>query len=296
MAAVAYFPGTAMTGLRAGAAQAALEHGQALAFPRLAFPLDEAERRLIASGAAAAQKGGGKNISFSPAAGALKGAALPPPEQAQLAAMMARFSGFAEALVLAIAPAYRPGLERGRASFRPVEVACRASSWRKDDQRLHVDAFPSTPARGRRLLRVFANVDQHGTPRRWRLCTDFEGQAAHFLPRLPSFRIPGLAGVLALSGITKSRRTRYDELMLGLHDAAKRDRAWQESAPAEVVDFRPGEVWVVFTDQLFHAALSGRNALEQTFYLAPHVLAAPETAPLAVLSRLTGQAERRLLS
>ena len=32
-------------------------------------------------------------------------------------------------------------------------------SWRKDDSRLHVDAFPSRPNRGERILRVFCNVN-----------------------------------------------------------------------------------------------------------------------------------------
>jgi hypothetical protein len=298
MAVVVHFAGDTLAEVRANAAQAgfALEHDQVPVFAQFGFPLTAAERALIAAYEdGTVLEGSAKNISFSPAGG-LKGANLAPSEQALLAAMMERFGAFAEALVLAIAPGYQAGLERGRTSFRPVDVAGRTSSWRKDDKRLHVDAFPSTPVQGRRLLRVFANVDQGGRPRRWRVSGDFAGQAAKFLPRLRRFRVPGAAGFMALTGLTKSRRTRYDELMLGLHDEAKRDLGWQASVPSETVDFLPGQVWVVFSDQVFHAALAGRNMLEQTFYLAPSALMAPETSPLSVLSRLTGQAERRLLA
>ena len=101
--------------------------------------------------------------------------------------------------------------------------------------------------------------------------------------------MPGAAGLMALTGITKTRRSLYDQTMLGLHDAAKRDMVWQDNAPAEEVDFWPGQVWMVFTDQIPHAAVSGRNALEQTFYVEPGVLGNPEQAPLAVLSRLRGR-------
>jgi hypothetical protein len=164
----------------------------------------------------------------------------------------------------------------------------RETSWRKDDRRRHVDAFPSTPTGGARILRVFLNVDQGGMPRCWRAGPDFEAYASTFLPRL-SRPVPGMASLLALLGITKSRRTAYDQLMLGLHDAAKRDTAWQETTPALEVEFSPGQVWMCFTDQIPHAAVSGRNALEQSFYIGPDALVAPAQSPLGVLTRLTGR-------
>ena len=54
-------------------------------------------------------------------------------------------------------------------------------------------------------------------------------------------------------------------------------------------DFAPGTTWVVFSDQVLHAAMGGRHMLEQTFYLPPAGLRHPETSPLAVLERLTGR-------
>lgn len=44
---------------------------------------------------------------------------------------------------------------------------------RADDRRLHVDAFPTRPNYGERILRVFANVNPAGVPRAWRVGEPF---------------------------------------------------------------------------------------------------------------------------
>jgi hypothetical protein len=264
----------------------ALESGAVLSFPRLRFALGDAEQALVR---AAGTDGSSKNISLDPATGVCKGSTLQGEAHERLAAMLERFGQSAMRLILGLSPVYESGLTRGRTSFRPVEIAGRQSSWRQDDKRLHVDAFPTRPLRGRRILRVFANIDLDGTPRHWRVGPDFETLATRFLPGLPR-ELPGQARLLKLLGVTKTQRSRYDEIMLFLHDAAKRDMAWQRQAGAVDVDFTAGTAWAVYTDQVPHAALSGRNALEQTFYIEPHVLTRPEAAPLAVLERLCGRA------
>ncbi len=77
--------------------------------------------------------------------------------------------------------------------------------------------------------------------------------------------------------------------MLGLHDAAKLDGAYQRTAPRRAESFAAGSSWVVFTDSTVHAAMRGRYALEQTFYLPLSAMVAPEAAPLRILERLTGR-------
>ena len=268
----------------------ALEGGAVLLFPAFPFVLLPGEAALISAGQAA---GTAKNISYDPAKDALKGTGLEGAERDCLAGMMRRYGEFTGALVRTVLPAYASGLTRARTSFRPVEVEGRARSWRQDDTRRHVDAFPTSPVQGRRILRVFANVDQGGTPRRWRVGPDFEAYAREFWPiREP---LPGAASLRHLLGLTKTKRSHYDEAMLALHDAAKRDTGWQNSSPAEEISFLPGQVWMVFTDQVAHAALSGRNALEQTFLVEPECMLLPERAPLGVLSRLAGRDMRRPL-
>ncbi len=262
---------------------ARLERGGLLLFRNLTFPLSPEDRDLIQTRRSA---GRAKNISCD-AAGQLRGSSLEGPAREQLAGMMTRYAMFAETLVRTVAPQYRRGLRRGRTSFRPAEVRGRMTSWRKDDTKRHVDAFPAAPTQGARILRVFCNVDQQGAERVWRVGPDFEQYARRFMPARTRL-LPGVASLMSLAGITKTRRTRYDQAMLALHDASKRDLGWQASEPATEIRFSPGDVWMVFTDQIPHAAISGRNALEQTFLVAPERVTEPAHSPLAVLSRLTG--------
>lgn len=265
-------------------AVAGLEAGRVLFLPRLPFILTEAEQRLVAEASTADSEGGAKNVSYEPSSGACKAGPLSEPLAEGLKAPLARFCRQAAALIEGLAPAYAPGLEVGRASFRPVEVEGRSLSWRKDDRRLHVDAFPSRPLRGRRILRVFSNVDPSGGCRRWLLGEPFEDHLGRFRHRLRSPDPVG-AWVRQRLGLTHGRQSAYDQLMLGLHDAAKRDSDYQSLSGALTHDFPAGSSWIVYTDQTPHAAIRGRCAFEQTFYVQPEVLLDPQSAPLAVLER-----------
>jgi hypothetical protein len=185
-------------------------------------------------------------------------------------------------------PRYAPSIECARASYRPVEIAGRDYSPLKDDRLLHVDAFPSTPTRGRRILRFFSNVNPSGEPRVWHIGEPFETYQRRFLPALPR-PVPPVAWVLQAVGATRGRRSAYDQLMLGLHDSAKRDAMFQQSAAREEAAFPAGSSWLCFTDQVVHAALAGQYALEQTFYLGVDAMAEPERSPLRTLERDIGR-------
>ena len=268
------------------AAQAALERGEVVALPTHGFSLQPGERFLLDP---TVSDGRSKNVGFDPRTGRLSGTALDGDRRAILVEMMSRFADFAQALPTALAPAYADALRLGKTSFRPCAIEGRALSPRKDDRRLHVDAFPSQPVQGRRILRVFANVDPEGRPRVWNVGEPFEAFAAGFLARARP-AAPGSGMLLQRLGLTKGRRTAYDQLMLQLHDRAKEDEAWQASAPRQQVRFAAGSSWIVFTDATLHAALTGQHALEQTFLLPLEAMAAPDQAPLRVLERMTGRA------
>ncbi len=269
--------------------EARLECGDVLCFPRLAFALDDAERRFLDPCWA---DGKAKNISLRWPSGRerpeMRGAVGSDPDLASLQSMISRYADRSEALALRLFPHYRGRLRRGNTTFRPVGVEGRETSWRKDDSRLHVDAFPSNPMHGTRLLRVFCNVNPHGEARRWRVGEPFEAHAQRFLPTLrPPW--PGTAWLLEQTGITKQRRTEYDHLMLQLHDRAKADAGFQRDSPQVAVGFAPGTTWVVFSDQVPHAAMGGQYLLEQTFLLAASDQQDPARSPLRTLERLTGR-------
>ena len=186
-------------------------------------------------------------------------------------------------------PAYAGRLEMGNTSFRPMEAAGRAQSWRHDDSRLHTDAFPSKPTHGMRILRAFCNVNPAGRPRQWRVGEPFADMAARFLPRLPPYR-PWRAGALNILGITKSRRSEYDHLMLHLHDAQKADLSYQQNVPQMAMPFAAGSTWICFSDQVLHAVMGGQHLLEQTLHLPISALGDPALSPLGVLEKMRGRA------
>jgi hypothetical protein len=229
-----------------------------------------------------------KNISYDPAAGAIKGARGNASDLEDLRRLIERFHQQALGLIQHLLPRYTPQLRLARASFRPMPVAGRATSWRKDDSRLHVDAFPSRPNRGERILRVFANVNPRGEPRIWRVGEPFGDLAGRFLPKIPR-PAPGAAALLHALGITKAPRSEYDHTMLQLHDRMKADAGYQRSAPQQTMPFPPDSVWICFSDQTSHAAMGGQYLFEQTLHLPVEGLYDPASAPLRVLEQLRGR-------
>jgi hypothetical protein len=202
-----------------------------------------------------------------------------------LADVMARFSRDAERLLQTLLPSYRHHLTRARASFRPAEVAGRRTSWRKDDTRLHVDAFPASPVQGRRIIRVFSNVNPAGRARTWRVGPEFAEVARRFAATLsPPF--PGTPLLLRALRVTKSLRSPYDAMMLQLHDAMKGDADFQQTAPQEQVEFSAGSTWIAFTDQVSLAALAGQYQFEQSFLLPVHAMQDPSRSPLRILEQI----------
>ena len=258
-----------------------VEAGHVLQFPNLPFALEKDEQRFLDP---SWSDGRSKNISLRGAT-ELRGAQGGKDDLAALQAMIRRFAANAQALVDRMFPQYRGKLRAGNASLRPFAVEGRESSWRKDDTRLHVDAFPSNPTQGVRLLRVFTNLNPVGRPRIWRVGEPFADFANRFSPRLRR-PLPASSFLLHALHITKSRRTPYDHAMLQLHDLAKADLEFQSASPQQEVAFAPGTTWVVFSDQVLHAVMAGQHMMEQTFYLRPTDQLAPETSPLRVLESL----------
>ncbi|MGA2952185.1 MAG: Kdo hydroxylase family protein [Caulobacteraceae bacterium] len=231
--------------------------------------------------------GKAKNISLAPGQ-RVRGTSADAAEAERVEGLLARFRDWARELIVTRAPSYAKFLETGRTSYRPRGIDDAPISARKDDRRLHVDAFASQPTGGKRILRVFSNINPVGESRLWRVGEPFEDYARRWAGKAHS-PLPGEAWLLETVGLTKARRTPYDALMLQLHDAAKLDADYQASAPRREVAFPPGATWIVYTDSVVHAAIAGRYALEQTFYLPLSAMAAPEASPARILERITGR-------
>lgn len=263
---------------------AALEAGKVLYFPHLAFQPSEAERRFLTP---EVRDPKARNISLD-AHGKLKGAAGDAAAQSDLAAMIARFRAQAQTLIDAILPRYSAALRLAPTSYRPMQVETRTQSWRADDRRLHVDAFPTRPNYGERILRVFTNLNPDGAPRVWRVGEPFEQVARRFLPRAKPYRRWRAKALNALH-VTKALRSEYDHLMLQLHDGMKSDLEYQRSAAQVTMPFSAGSAWICFSDQTSHAVMSGQYMMEQTLHLPLDRLYDPDSSPLSILTRLTGR-------
>lgn len=264
---------------------AAVESGKVLYFPQLAFALSDQEKTLLRPDVRDPKS---RNISLN-VDGTLKGAAGDEATQRQVAEMIGRFREQAVSLITRLFPQYAQVMRLAPTSYRPMQVETRAQSWRADDRRMHVDAFPSRPNHGERILRVFANVNPEGAPRVWRVGEPFEDVARKFLPRAKPY-VRWQARALRALHVTKSLRSEYDHLMLQLHDGMKGDPAYQQDAPQERVEFAAGSTWICFSDQAVHAVMSGQYMLEQTLFLPPGTEYDPDASPLAILTRMKGHA------
>src|SRR5262249_2242743 len=144
---------------------------------------------------------------------------------------------------------------------------------------LHVDAFPTRPTNGSRILRVFTNVNTTAS-RRWVTTETFDALAPRFANDAGLAAVAGRGRSLraragrairrrgGLVGVSRDERSPYDRFMLGFHHYLKANAAFQSSCPKSRWEFPPSSTWVVFTDMVPHAVESGRFALEQT-YIVP---------------------------
>jgi hypothetical protein len=261
----------------------AVEDGKVLYFPQLAFELGGDERGLLRPELLSQ---GVRNISWDAQRG-LKGVAGDDKAQAMVTELVSRFALQARQLVGQLFPAYAPHLRAAPTSLRPKSVSHRKQSVRADDRRLHVDAFPSRPNYGERILRVFANINPHGQARVWRVGEPFEDVARRFVPQAKPYSRWQARALNALH-VTKSLRSEYDHLMLQIHDRMKADEAYQRNCPQVTMNFPPGSAWVCFSDQTVHAAMAGQYMMEQTFHLPAAKQYNDKVSPLAILSRLAG--------
>jgi len=261
-----------------------LEQGAVLYFPKLNFRFAPGEERFLDS---RWSDGKSKNINLRADDRAVRGAVGGAQDLADLHALIRRYAESGETLIRTLFPEYAPYMTRAGTSLRPSEIAGRPVSWRKDDTRLHVDAFPSNPMQGKRLLRVFHNIDP-AAPRVWRVGEPFADFAARFVPKTHGMW-PGQAWLMKQLHITKRTRSEYDHRMLQLHDLAKADLDYQKNVPQQEFQFPPGATWIVFSDQALHAAMRGRAMMEQTIYLDPKAISDHTHSPEAVLSRMLGK-------
>jgi hypothetical protein len=182
------------------------------------------------------------------------------------------------------------------ASFRPEEENGRDLSLHKRNDLLHLDAFPTRPTRGGRILRCFTNINPTRS-RNWLTTDRFPALVQKFAKDagLDEIARSGDANGSFLNTLKRAvgmkvvDRSAYDKFMLRFHDYLKENSEFQANTPKIHIDFPPMTTWMCYTDSVPHAVLSGQYALEQTFIVPVQAMVMPEKSPVRVLEKLAGR-------
>jgi hypothetical protein len=273
-----------------------LEHGQILFFREPPFDFPAADQKFLLEQEWSELRMH-KNVSYRPSEDSLRGVSGDRETISRLQSIMRNYSAQVTQFLGKFLTPYAGKWNQDFASFRPLEEEGRDLPLHKRNDLLHVDAFPSRPTRGARILRVFTNLNLK-KPRVWRTTEGFEVLARRYaggaglqdIAEDNSFLSRTVQDFGSKLGFGVLGRTPYDMFMLRFHDFLKENEEFQRDCPKTQLEFPPRATWLVFTDCVAHAVMSGQYAIEQTFLIPPNALVALEAAPYRILGNIAGRA------
>ncbi|HZL37597.1 MAG TPA: Kdo hydroxylase family protein [Tepidisphaeraceae bacterium] len=276
-----------------------LEEGAILFLDSIPYPLPQDDVEFLLEQRQGASRFH-KNISYRPKSDLLRGTADEDPQGARrLHEIMRNFSNQVMRFVDSFLAPYATDRQLDYASYRPIEEKGRDLSCHKRNDLMHVDAFPTRPTNGGRILRVFTNINPTAN-RVWEVSEPFEPLAGKLagpagLDRFAKYaRSPmrkvrqTVAPLLRPLGMRTLDRSPYDQFMLHFHDWLKENAEYQKNWPKTRLEFPPRSTWLVYTDTVPHSVLSGQFALEQTFIVPMSAMVVPQKTPLKILESLCG--------
>lgn len=272
-----------------------LERGEILVFRELPFQLPADDQKFLREQEWTELRMH-KNVSYRPSEDVLRGVSG---DSATLERLHKIFRSYSAQVIDFAAKFLSPYKDKwilDFASFRPLEEEGRNLPLHKRNDLLHVDAFPSRPTRGGRILRIFTNLNPT-QPRVWNTTESFEAIANKFAKPAGIEKIAEDGSTIsrvvhnlgAKLGLAAPGRTPYDMFMLRFHDYLKENTDFQNSTPKMQIDFPPMATWIVFTDCVAHAVMSGQFAIEHTFLVPPGALVTPALAPYRILENIAGR-------
>jgi hypothetical protein len=268
-----------------------LESGKVLFFEGVPFDLPAAHRDFLL-----AQKQTDsafhKNISYRPKQKKIRGLSGGSGEE-RLREIMEHYSSEVTRFVGDFLQPYAGKINLDFASFRPLEEHGRDLPFKKRNDLLHVDSFPTRPTKGARILRVFTNINPTDS-RIWNIAEPFDLLAERYarkadLDKFAAKKSSVVARTLKNFGLPVADHSAYDKFMLHFHDYLKANEDFQRNCDKVRLEFPPGSTWLVYTDGVPHAALSGKFALEHTYIVPVEALAAAEKAPISILEQMSGR-------
>jgi hypothetical protein len=273
---------------------AELEAGNILYFPRTPFDFPEDDVRFLLT-RKQTDTAFHKNIAYRPAVDRITGIEdSTGPDVERLRSIVRGYSQHSAKFLDQLLTPYTGKWKLDYASYRPLEERGRPARLRARNDLPHVDAFPTRPTNGDRILRLFTNLNPTQN-RVWITSQTFDVLAPRFAKAIG---LPGRQSNNALAQVYRSlaqamhlpgaNRSPYDEFMHNCHNAMKENAEFQENCPKQRWEFPPQSTWIVFTDFVSHAVLEGQYALEQTFIISRDAMVRPEISPLKILEGLTG--------
>jgi hypothetical protein len=240
-----------------------------------------------------------KNISFHPEAGKIIGIKGDRDIVERTQRILKEHNGRVQAFLTRVMPTLTRNWQVGTASFRPLQERGRDLPAHASNELVHVDAGAYGATHGDGIIRFFVNVNP-AEDRVWVTKGAFAdlyqrfGTQAGVAPRngadmaegaLDKLRTSvthGLAAVVPAAKLLDS--SPYDRVMRRFHNFMKDTPAFQ-STPEGHREFRfkPFQAWMVFTDRVSHACLSGQHAFVDTFVVRLGSCRLPQMAPINIL-------------
>jgi len=286
----------------------ALERGAIVYFPRAPIPLpsdddlvffrEELPKLLTL-----------KNISYHAEAGRVRGLDRADAKLAdRVNRVLVSVSNNVEAFLKTSAPRLTDGWTVGTCSFRPIEEHGRKLKAHASNELVHIDAGAYGATNGDRILRFFVNVNPK-EDRVWATKGDFpnlyrryadkagihpDSAGPRYLRRGPLDQLrTGLLTGLASVGLPAAKvldSSPYDRVMRKFHNYMKDTPSFQQDkAGHQEFRFPPYSAWMVFTDMVSHASLSGQFAFVHTGIVRLQNCRLPDLAPINILRTSAGR-------
>jgi hypothetical protein len=244
-----------------------------------------------------------KNISYHPEGARVTGLEGEESLRERTSAVLKRHLDDVAGFIFETLPHWRGGCRIGTCSFRPIEERGRNLKPHASNELVHVDAGAYGATNGDRIFRFFVNVNDredrvwaskgslHDVLERHGAAAGLLDASGHLKLRIDkgladhafSAAIRGLARLNPLAHTLDS--SPYDRAMRRLHNYMKDSEGFKQDLRGyEEIRFPPSCAWMVFTDGVSHASLSGQFALVTTIIVSRRALRYPQFSPYALLA------------
>ncbi|TNF88157.1 MAG: Kdo hydroxylase family protein [Gammaproteobacteria bacterium] len=244
-----------------------------------------------------------KNISYHPEADSVRGLDSEDGElMNRVTRILKSVSDDIAAFLSKAAPRLTDNWTVGTCSFRPIQEQGRDLNAHASNELVHIDAGAYGATNGDRILRFFINVNPD-EDRVWvtkgnfpdllqaygeRAGLGYDSAGRDYLSKGPlDHAWTGFVKTLSQLGLPTARvldSSPYDREMRKFHNYMKDTPEFQQAEQGhEEFRFPPFSAWMVFTDTVSHACLSGQFAFVHTSLVRLENCRLPELAPINVL-------------